>query len=168
MTPGILVVFSSRTGDTEKLALAAAVGAVQARARIRLRRLPHADDEGPEMPEALRRMQREYIAPQVADLDWADAIVFCPSSGLDQEWVGFLELLGGMSRKRTSGGRLAAVVGKDHPHATAGLSDAVSSFGFTVHPPARDRLPETSDVDGARVEGLRLAIRVRDLRAEKS
>ena len=36
----LLVIFSSLCGNTERLALAAAVGAVQARANIRMRRLP--------------------------------------------------------------------------------------------------------------------------------
>ena len=41
MSPiNVLVIFSCRSGSTEKLALAAAVGAVQARANIRLRLLP--------------------------------------------------------------------------------------------------------------------------------
>ena len=39
MTINALVVFYSRHGETERLALAAGVGAVQARANIRLRRL---------------------------------------------------------------------------------------------------------------------------------
>ena len=37
--PIVLVIFYSRCGSTEKLALAAAVGAVQSRAAIRLRRV---------------------------------------------------------------------------------------------------------------------------------
>jgi NAD(P)H dehydrogenase (quinone) len=68
----VLIIFSSRTGVTEKLALAAAVGAVQARANIRLRRLP----EGVEgSGEDLARMTREYVPPTQADALWADAII---------------------------------------------------------------------------------------------
>ena len=68
----VLVIFSSCTGATEKLALAAAVGAVQARANIRLRRLP---DQSSENGEDLVRMRREYVPPQARDTAWADAVI---------------------------------------------------------------------------------------------
>ena len=74
MSPiNVLVIFDSRTGATEKLALAAAVGAVQARANIRMRRLA---DAGEEFPECAR-MRREYIPPAQADVSWADAVIVC-------------------------------------------------------------------------------------------
>jgi hypothetical protein len=56
----VLIIFSSSTGATEALALAAAVGAVQARANIRLRRLP---DQSAGNGEDLIRMRREYVPP---------------------------------------------------------------------------------------------------------
>jgi hypothetical protein len=68
----VLVVFESCSGTTEKLALAAAVGAVQARANIRMRRMP---DNSPESSETLSRMRREYVAPTPADTAWADAVI---------------------------------------------------------------------------------------------
>ena len=68
----VLVIFSSSSGRTEKLALAAAVGAVQARANIRLRRLP---DDSAESGADLARMRREYVPPTQADTLWADAII---------------------------------------------------------------------------------------------
>ena len=63
----VVVVFYSRTGSTERLALAAAVGAVQGRALIRLRRLPDSADEAdigsdPEWKRNLVRMNKEFIA----------------------------------------------------------------------------------------------------------
>ncbi len=75
-----LVTFSSRTGSTEKLALAAGVGAVQARANIRLRWLrEEVDDETvarvPGWKENRDRMTREYIAPREIDFQWADVLV---------------------------------------------------------------------------------------------
>src|SRR3989442_322145 len=73
MSPiNVLVIFSCRSGSTEKLALAAAVGAVQARANIRLRLLP---DTAGESSEALDRMRREYVPPTRADVLWADAVI---------------------------------------------------------------------------------------------
>ena len=68
----VLVIFSSCTGETEKLALAAAVGAVQVRANIRLRRLV---DQSSATGEDLDRMRREYVPPTPADTSWADAVV---------------------------------------------------------------------------------------------
>ena len=68
----VLVIFDSCSGATETLALAAAVGAVQARANIRMRRLP---DNSPESNETLARMRREYVPPAAADALWADAVI---------------------------------------------------------------------------------------------
>jgi len=71
----VLVVFYSRCGTTEKLALAAAVGAVQARANIRLRRLPDVTEVA-ECGDEVARMRKEYVAPAEADVLWADVIIF--------------------------------------------------------------------------------------------
>ncbi len=71
----VLVIFSCNSGATEELALAAAVGAVQARANIRMRRLPDSGEDIPECREALERMRREYVPPAKADVVWADAVI---------------------------------------------------------------------------------------------
>ena len=71
----VLVIFYSCSGATEKLALAAAVGAVQARANIRMRRLTDAGENPPESREALARMRKEYVPPTPADAQWADAVI---------------------------------------------------------------------------------------------
>jgi hypothetical protein len=73
MTPiNVLVIFDSCSGATEKLALAAAVGAVQARASIRMRRLlDNSSDSG----DPAVRMRREYVPPTPADTAWADAVI---------------------------------------------------------------------------------------------
>jgi hypothetical protein len=71
----VLVIFYSCCGETEKLALAAAVGAVQARANIRMRRLTDSGEQIPECQDALARMRREYVPPTAADTAWADAVI---------------------------------------------------------------------------------------------
>ena len=71
----VLVIFCSNGELTEQLALAAAVGAVQARANIRIRRLPANDEEPAGLNEPLARMQREYVPPTPADAIWADAVI---------------------------------------------------------------------------------------------
>src|SRR5258707_12807499 len=82
-----VVVFYSRYGDTEQLALAAGVGAVQAHANIRLRRLKDLADaetiaRDPRWVENLERMNRDYIAPREIDVDWAEVLLVasCPDS----------------------------------------------------------------------------------------
>jgi hypothetical protein len=83
----VVVVFYSRYGQTEQLALAAGVGAVQAHANIRLRRLKDLADQetiarDPRWVENLERMNRDYIAPREIDVDWADVLLVasCPDS----------------------------------------------------------------------------------------
>jgi NAD(P)H dehydrogenase (quinone) len=76
----VLVVFYSRTGSTERLAVWIAEGAIQAGAKIRLRRardLMPADviSQFPEWAENGERMDKEYAAPRVPDAQWADAII---------------------------------------------------------------------------------------------
>src|SRR5262245_5075364 len=76
----VLVVFYSKHGTTEKLALAAGLGAIQARANIRLRRVNDLADRqtieaSPEWRDNVDRMNRDYVAPRPADPVWADVIV---------------------------------------------------------------------------------------------
>ncbi len=83
----VVVVFYSIYGNTEQLALAAGVGAVQAHANIRLRRLKDLADAGtiardPRWTENLERMNRDYIPPREIDVNWAEVILVasCPDS----------------------------------------------------------------------------------------
>jgi hypothetical protein len=78
----VLVVFYSRYGSTERLALAAAVGAVQGRANIRLRRLADSSEASADWQEHRDRMNKEYVAPRDSDAEWADAILLgMPGNG---------------------------------------------------------------------------------------
>jgi len=105
--PIVLVVFYSRSGATEKLALAAGVGAVQERALIRLRRLPDLNlqrviEQFPESKEALVRMHKEYVPPAESDLLAADAIIFAMPHDLktSEDWKPYLDML---ARLRSEG-----------------------------------------------------------------
>ena len=110
INPGrVLVVFYSRCGSTEKLALAAAVGAVQARANIRLRRLPDVEELA-ECSEETARMRKEYVAPAEADLLWADAIIFLLPPAIDSssaECAAYIDLL----RRLNAEGKLEGKAG---------------------------------------------------------
>jgi hypothetical protein len=78
----VLVIFCSPDDLTEQLALAAAVGAVQGRASIRIRRLSGANERPDTGNETLSRMQREYVSPTLSDTTWADAVIIAMSSKL--------------------------------------------------------------------------------------
>jgi multimeric flavodoxin WrbA len=99
MAANALVVFYSRYGETEQLALAAGVGAIQERANIRLRRLPDLTDASviqtdAEWAENLDRMRREYIAPREIDIQWADVLILAAPQDRTAEMERFLDSLG--------------------------------------------------------------------------
>ncbi len=106
--PIVLIVFHCQTGDTEQLALSAAVGAVQSRALIRLRRLP--DMGMVSDTEALLRMRKEYVPPTEKDILGADALlIIAPPnfSESDLQWKPYMELI----RRLPLGKKIAAGIG---------------------------------------------------------
>lgn len=88
----ILVIFQCQTGDTEALALRAAVGAVQSRALIRLRRIP---DFGLVVDtDPLLRMRKEYVPPTEKDIVGADAIILVAAPGASETpWSTWIEVI---------------------------------------------------------------------------
>jgi NAD(P)H dehydrogenase (quinone) len=115
--PIILVIFYSRSGATEKLALAAGVGAVQERALIRLRRLPDLNPQEvierfPRSKEALVRMQKEYVSPAESDLLAADAIIFAMPRDLktSEDWKPHLDMLARLRSEGRLEGKLVATL----------------------------------------------------------
>ncbi|HLH44290.1 MAG TPA: hypothetical protein VKV74_14975 [Bryobacteraceae bacterium] len=106
-----LVVFYSRRGKSESMALAAGVGAIQARANIRLRRL--ADLAGPEAiktdaawSENVERMNKDYIAPREIDAQWADVLILAAPPDRTEEMERYLD-----SAKAAIQGKTGAVLG---------------------------------------------------------
>jgi hypothetical protein len=94
----VMVVFYSRYGETESLALAAGLGAVQARANIRLRRLKDLADAAtiardPRWYENLQRMLADYIPPPEIDADWADVILVASSPDSPAETEQYMKSL---------------------------------------------------------------------------
>ena len=123
--PIVLVTFSCESGETEKQALSAAVGAVQARAMIRLRRIP--DSDAHRRSETLLRMRKEYVSPGEADVLGADALILAAgaeTTETSQPWQTFLSLL----RRLGSEGKLEGKVGA----AIGGLSPALAGLGFVT------------------------------------
>jgi flavodoxin len=114
----VLVTFYSRSGATEALAHAAAVGAVQARAGIRLRRMPDADEHAvlerlSESRDSLRRMHREYVGPREADVLAVDALIVGSPADIDTgspEWASYVELLERLKADGKLSGKVAAAI----------------------------------------------------------
>jgi hypothetical protein len=84
----VLIVFQADTEATEQLALAVAVGAVEAEASIRLRRLTH-----PGSPEL---GHQGYGQLQGSDLAWADTIAVLLESPTPADLAALLDLLAAM------------------------------------------------------------------------
>ena len=106
----VLVVFYSRHGTTEKLALAAGLGAIQARANIRLRRTADlADrqtiDASAEWRENVAGMSRDYVAPRPSDPLWADVIVLATPQ---QSCAEIEQYCGVLGSDRAIAGKIAA------------------------------------------------------------
>jgi len=171
-----LVTFSSRTGSTEKLALAFALGAVQARANIRLRWLrENVDDRTVDGVSGWRgnrdRMGREYIAPREVDFLWADALVIAMPA---RDGVSSPELktyLDGLKVVQ-SAGKLSGKVGTAFTAEPAGtgisdpalvsLCSVLAGLDLVLVPPGL--MPAGSAIESARLHGRRVTEVARDLR----
>jgi len=160
----VLIVFYSRFGTAERLALAAGVGAIQARANIRLRRVAdHADAEtiGADAAwrENLDRMNRDYVVPRPADPQWADVIVLAtpPDSCAEIElYCASLRSIGPMA------GKIAAPLasGTD-ASALSSIYAAAACAGMVVVPAAA----ESGDpIAEARAYGQRITQIARSLK----
>ena len=138
----VLITFYSRCGSTEKLALAAAVGAVQARAQIRFRRLPDIGDtdraaDSPECRKIHERLRKEYVAPKEADVIRADAIIFVAPPdfrSVSPEWTEHLDLIEELRSAGKITGKVAAAIQED-PQQDA-LARMILRLGFIAVPPA--------------------------------
>ena len=93
----VLVMFQADTEHTEQLALAVGVGAVEAGANIRLRRLA--------APSAVELAHKGYGKLQAVDLLWANTVVIGLESPTpkDEELGGLLSLLGEIDPSQSQG-----------------------------------------------------------------
>ena len=123
--PVVLIIFSCQTGETEKLALSAAVGAIQGRALIRLRRLP--DPDSSQTSETLARMRKEYVPPKEPDIAGADVVILASDSSCDSSSEPWSTFLTDLRKLRTQGkleDKLRAVIG--------GIAPSVTDLGFVA------------------------------------
>jgi len=134
----VLVVFYSRYGRTERVALAVGLGAVQARANIRLRRV---DDLAAPVDDAWRenhaRMAMDYVKPRLEDSGWADVIALATPVDSCAELEAFLRTLGADAPiERTLAGKIAAPIASDDAPSVLGpLYAAAAHAGLIVVPP---------------------------------
>jgi hypothetical protein len=161
----VLVVFYSRYGETERLALAAGLGAIQERANIRLRRLADRADAATIQQDAawkdsLAHMLRDYVVPRPTDPVWADLIVLATprhSDGEVEEYAASLPACGPMA------GKLAAPLAAGNDAATLRTVYASAACaGLFVAPSAIDA---ADGVGTARAHGRALVRAVRLLKA---
>jgi flavodoxin len=134
--PAVVVAFSSQCGSTERIAHAAAVGAVNARALPRLRRL--GDDGGavpPECADTLRRMQKEYVSPTEADIAGSPALILVPTAGMtpvSDAWQPFIAMLDRLAAAGTLTGKVGAVIDAGDSQMVASFSSALTARGFAL------------------------------------
>ena len=166
----VVVAFYSRYGKAEQLALAAGVGAIQARGNIRLRRLadladPKTIQADSEWTAHLDRMNRDYVVPRPADPVWADVIVLVTpedSPGELQRYVASLPSLGSMA------GKIAAPFTSGHGESQGESESVLASIyalsaaaGLIVVPAPRN---EGDPIAAAREHGRRVAQLARALK----
>jgi hypothetical protein len=162
----VVVLFHSSLGSTERLALAAAVGAVQGRANIRLRRLSDAVHGAlfhalPGWKESRARMEQEYIPPRDEDATWADAIVAGMPGGmtLSPAFQRYFDSLRGLRDQGSLEWKIGAAftrgLGADPLYA------AIHEAGLMPVP----FLPDGDALVAAQAQGRKVAEAARSLRA---
>ena len=144
----ILVVFYSRDGSVEALAKAVGEGARQAGADVRLRRVP--DLVSPEVMNKVpgwegrsKRMLVEYGAPTLADVEWADGIIFGTPTrfgNTSAELKAFIDSLGGLwFQGKLNGKAASAFTSTSGPHGgnettVVSLYIPMAHLGFIIVP----------------------------------
>jgi NAD(P)H dehydrogenase (quinone) len=164
----VLVVFYSRYGTTEQLGLAVGVGAIQARANIRLRRVadladPKTIESTPAWKENLDRMNRDYVVPRPADPVWADVIVLAtpPDASAEVEtYCSSLRSIGSMA------GKIAAPLAPGNTEsALRPIYAAAACAGMIVAPAHAD---SGDAIAAARGYGRRVTEMARSLKGAKA
>ena len=136
----VVVAFYSRCGTTETRALTAAVGSVNARALIRMRRMPDAPGgpgRGPDCAAESARMRKEYVPPTEADIVGADALIVAvpPDAGVSAaEWTPLTRMLEALASQGQVRGKVAAVVGGGDAAANLAFGSTLEHLGFVMVP----------------------------------
>ena len=121
-----IVIFYSRHGHTESLALAAGVGAIQARANVRLRKVFETADSP--------TIESEYIAPRQIDLEWADMLVLAVPSDAPDEMNRYLGSLKDLTGKIAAPFTSRSITRGEKDPALLALYAAAAGAGLMVVP----------------------------------
>lgn len=162
------MIFYSRGGLTERLAVLIAEGAIQGGANIRLRRARDLAAEEvvarvPGWKESRDRMHAEYAEPRPADVEWAHAIALgTPASpgGLSAELSAFLDQINEVrdlsknNHKIVSAFSSTYALRMDSDAAKQELEMRLLQSGYIVAPPPAST---SDDFDRARAHGRWLA-----------
>ena len=144
----LLIVFYSRTGSTETLALAAADAAREAGAEVRLRRAREvvsreAMSHSKGWAENADRQNAIHPAPEQEDAEWADAILFGTPSyfgAMATEMKAFFDRLGPQWKKGALAGKVGgAFATASWPHGgtevvTLSLYAPMAHLGMLIAP----------------------------------
>lgn len=140
-TPKVLVVFYSRSGNTEKLAEAIAEGALEEGAEVTVRRVNEIVSEDiiakvSGWKEHRDRMQAKFPAPTPDDVAAADAVVFGTPTrfgNVSSELKAFVDSLGGLWAKGKMNGKVgAAFTSTSTPHG-GNESTILTMYNFMAH-----------------------------------
>lgn len=139
--PKILIVFYSRKGSTEALALSIAEGAQASGAEVRIRRArefvgPEVMSMAPGWAEAAATMNAKYAAPTADDAAWADAIIFGTPTrfgGVAAELKAYIDGLGGVWFQGKLNGKLGSVFGSTSSKHGGNESTLLSLYNVLAH-----------------------------------
>lgn len=176
----VLVTFYSRGGLTERNAVWLAEGAVQAGAKIRLRRARDIEPEetiqlDPEWAANRDRMHEEYAAPTEADAAWAHVLAFGAPTQAEADGTSDAELRAYLDRFRA--GDLKGKIGTgftshylpkaEEGFALAALHTAMESIGLALFTPDHETsLPGATNWDLAHAHGHQVVAAARRIRLE--
>lgn len=144
----VLIVFYSRNGSTEKMALAVAEGARAEGAEVRLRRArdivgPDVMAKAPGWAENAARLDAQYPAPTTDDAEWADAIIFGTPTRFGNaaaELKAYIDSLGGLWFQGKLNGKVGgAFASTGTPHGgnestIISLYNPLAHLGFIIVP----------------------------------
>src|SRR5437016_1680654 len=144
----VLVVFYSRDGSVEKMAIAVAEGAKAEGAEVRLCRVrdivgPHVMAKVPGWTENSTRMHALYPAPSAEDAEWADAVIFGTPTRFGNaaaELKAYIDSLGGLwFQGKLNGKAGSAFTSTATPHGgnestILSLYNPMAHLGFIIVP----------------------------------
>lgn len=137
----VLIAFYSRSGVTEKLALAVAEGARTAGAQVRLRRARGVVSRevmalAPGWSEQPEAMNDRYDAPTEADAEWADAIVFGTPTrfgAVSSELKAYIDGVGGLWFQGRLNGKAGSAFGSSSSFHGGNESTLISLYNPMAH-----------------------------------